>query len=160
MAALFFKYSDSGIFKNSVGAGGKIVNSDLLSGIAGEESAVTILTGVSITHNETVQFFQSFGDLVHYFYFGRGLGQIHLDLMCFLDCKSKDSAPGVKKLWDKIGQKRGKKIDLTFDSITVSGILMSFNISAVAEPETHFIVSIDLGMIESNLPNANITGSC
>lgn len=160
MAALFFKYTDTGIFKNSVGAGGKIVNSDLLEGIVDTPDAVTILTSVSITHNETVQFFQSFGDLVHYFYFGRGLGQIHLELMCFLDCKSKDSAPGLKKIWDKIGEKRGKKIDLTFDAVTVSGVLTNFNISVVAEPETHFIISLDLGMIESNLPNANITGSC
>ena len=161
MAALFFKYSNTGIFKNSVGTGGKIVTcDDLFAGVVGEASAVTILTAMSISHNETVQFFQSFGDLIHYFYFGRGLGNIHFELMCFLDCNTRDKAPGVTKLWDKIGSSRGKKITVSFDGIAVTGVLTGFNVSAVAEPETHFIVSIDLGMIDSKLKKANITGAC
>lgn len=159
MAALFFKYNNSGIFKNSVGPGGKIVECDLLDGVLDSDTNITVLTAFSVTHNETVQFFQSFGDMVHYFYFGRGVGQIHFDLMCFLGCSS-DKAPGLQTLWDKLGSNRGKKVNLHFDSVTVSGILMSFTITAQAEPETHYIISIDLGMIDSKLAKANVTGSC
>jgi hypothetical protein len=158
MAALFFQYSNSGIFKNSVGPGGKIVNCDLFDGII-NESGVSILTSMSVQHSETVQFFQSFGDLVHYFYFGRGVGQIHFDLMCFLKCQS-DQAPGIQKLWSSIGSKRGQKVTVSFNSISVTGILTGFNITAVAEPETHYLVSIDLGMIDSSLKKSSVTGSC
>lgn len=158
MAALFFKYSNSGIFKNSVGPGGKIVTCDLIDDLI-SSSGVSILTNMSITHNDTVQFFQSFGDLVHYFYFGRGVGQAHFELMCFLSCGS-DQAPGLQKLWSKIGDKRGQKITVAFNSITVTGILTNVSITAVAEPETHYLVSFDLGVIDSNLKKASITGSC
>ncbi len=158
MAALFFQYSNSGIFKNSVGPGGKIVNCDLFDGII-NESGVSILTSMSVQHSETVQFFQSFGDLVHYFYFGRGVGQIRFDLMCFLKCQS-DQAPGIQKLWSSIGGKRGQKVTVSFNSISVTGILTGFNITAVAEPETHYLVSIDLGMIDSSLKKSSVTGSC
>ena len=141
---------------NSIKPGSTLVQSDLLSGIDSSQY-VTILTNVSIQHNETVQFFQSFGDLINYFYFGKGLGQIHMELICFMDC---NSAPGLQKLWTTIGQNRGKEVSVSMGPIFVKGVLMSFMVSAVAEPETHFIISIDLGMTDSNLTKANITGSC
>lgn len=156
MAAIFFKYSNKGIFKNSITPGGTIVQSDLLSGIT-DAKYVTILSSVTVQHNETVQFFQSFGDLINYFYFGKGLGQIHMELMCFMDCSD---APGLQKLWTTIGQNRGKEVSVAMGPIFVKGVLMSFSVTAVAEPETHYMISIDLGMTDSNLTKANITGSC
>lgn len=156
MAAIFFQYTDKGIFKNSIKPGGTLVQSDLLSGLDTSQY-VTILTNVTIQHNETVQFFQSFGDLINYFYFGKGLGQIHMELMCFMNCTT---APGLQKLWTAIGQNRGKEISVSMGPIFVKGVLMSFSVAAVAEPETHFMISIDLGMTDSNLTKANITGSC
>ncbi len=156
MGALFFKYDNTSIFKNSIGSG-KVIETDLLP-FLGSPEALTILTSATVQHNDTIQFFQSFGDLIDYFYFGRGLGQIHLELIMFTDCESVSA--GLQQLWTLLGSKRGQEVNVSISNMFVTGILTSFTVNAIAEPETHFQVSLDLGMTKSNLSSPNISGSC
>jgi hypothetical protein len=134
-----------------------LIKSDLTDDLG--QDNLSILTGASVVYNELIQFFQSFDDLIHHYYFGKGLGQIRLDLMCFTDCNS-GNAPGIASIVAKIGKIRGKKVDFTIGTEQVTGVLMEFNISAQAEPLPHFIVSITLGMVDHTLPKAKITAKC
>ncbi len=159
MGAVFYKLSNNNIFKAG-GGGGQIVHSNaLFSGLLGEASQLTLLVRMSIQCNENIQFFQSFDDVIHHYYFGKGVGQISMDLLCFLECGN-TSAPGLHTLWGALGKVRGKEIDVAFDGIVVSGVLMDFTINAVSEPETHYIICINLGMTKNGLPSVSIPGAC
>lgn len=156
MAAVFVKL-DNDIFMTTAGSPTSFVKCDLIDSSIGSDQFM-LLTNFQTTFNEVVQFFQSFDDLIHYYYFGKGLGQIRFDLMAFFNCEG--TAPGLKTLYTSIGSKRGKKITLDFMNIHVEGILMEFTIAATAEPLPHFQISITLGMTDSNLTPPNIPGGC
>lgn len=158
MAAVFLTLGDD-IFMTTAGTPTSFVSCDLLDADSlFAPGQCMLLSNFSTTFNEVVQFFQSFDDLIHYYYFGKGLGQIRFDMMAFFNCSG--DAPGLRNLYESIGSKRGKKVTLDFMNVHVEGILMEFNITALAEPLPHFQISIALGMINSNLTPPNIQGGC
>ena len=108
MATIFVPLSNNDVFAGAVGPSASLVHCSLTDGIDGNN--FSILTNVSISGTETLQFFQSFDDLIHYFYFGKGLGQIRFDIMCFFDCNG--NAPGIKEVWQQIGSARGQIISV------------------------------------------------
>ncbi len=149
MAALFHKFSSDQIFKNSVGNGTLAICS-ALDQFNSDPSNVSIITDVSVRATDTIQFFQSFDDLIHYYYFGKGLGNISFNMMLFQSCGGAD-APGVPKLLAALGQMRGQETQVSVGNIVFVGVLTDFTLSIQSEPETHYIVNINLGMIDHQL---------
>lgn len=148
MASLFY-YSGTDVFKTAVGTG-FISFSDAFNNFDGQESTLSIITDVSINGNETIQFFQTFDDLISFYYFGKGLGNISLTMMLFCSCDS-NNAPGLDKVLERIGQIRGSFVDFSIGKVTFSGVLTSYNVQMVGEPVLHFIVNINLAMIDHTL---------
>lgn len=157
MAALFINVNDAGLFRWSAGQTASLVSCSLTDELAGKNQS--ILTNVSISYNETVQFFQSFDDLIHYFYFGKGLGTIRFELMCFQYCEG-GQPPGLGKMISKIGENRGKLVSLNMGPVRVAGILMDFTVSLSPDPTPIWTITATLGMTQHNLKKPNIQGSC
>lgn len=137
------------MFKNSVGSGTLAVCS-ALDKFNTDPGNVSIITDVSVRAADTIQFFQSFDDLIHFYYFGKGLGSISFNMLLFQGCDS-NSAPGVPKLLSTLGDMRGQKTEVSVGNITFVGVLTDFSVSIVSEPETHYAVSINMGMIDHKL---------
>ena len=156
MASLFIALDDNSIFQKSAGTTASLVSCSLTDDIAGLNSS--ILTNVTVNYNETVQFFQTFDDLIHYFYFGQGLGSIRFEVMCFQDCSG--SAPGFQKIVQTIGQNRGKAVTLNMGTIQVEGILTDFTVSLTADPVPIYTICATLGMTNNGLPKPSIDASC
>lgn len=158
MAAFFHNSNGDGIFKNSVGMG-EIAISDAFDQLNdGSTGTLAIITDVAISARETVQFFQSFDDLISFYFFGKGLGAISLNLMFFLDCSGKSpgsSAPGLDRLMTLLGSIRGTLTDFSVGSVTFSGVVTDFTVQVASEPETHYLVNINLGMTDHTLEQVN-----
>lgn len=159
MGAIFYKFSDNQMFKNSVGSGGLAVCS-ALDTFNEEASNISIITNVGFHVAETIQFFQSFDDLVHFFYFGKGLGSVTFNMLLFLGCDSSE-APGLNKLLESLGNMRGKETEMHLGNIAFTGVLTDFSITVESEPETHYLATINLAMINHQMPSsAKASTSC
>lgn len=146
------------MFKNGIGSGGLMFCTDL-DEFSGDSSNMSIVTDIAIRVQDTIQTFQSFDDFIHYYYFGKGLGSISINLLFFQD--TSNTAPGVSKILSRLGEKRGKTVQVSLGNVAFTGVLTDFSITVIAEPETHYGVTINFAMIDHQLPTANITGgSC
>lgn len=154
MAALFYQFGNNGLFKNSVGAGA-LMFCDELDEFSASSTNMSIVTDIGIHVQETIQFFQSFDDFIHYYYFGKGLGNITINMLFFQDCNS-GTAPGLIKILQKLGEIRGKIINVSIGNIVFSGVMMDFTVTAIAEPETHYAISINLGMTDHTLQSPQV----
>lgn len=137
------------MFKNSVGSGTLAICS-ALDKFNSDPSNVAIITDVVVRAADTIQFFQSFDDLIHFFYFGKGLGNISFNMLLFQGCDS-NSAPGVPKLLQELGKMRGQKTEVSVGNVIFVGVLTDFTVVIQSEPETHYAVNINLGMIDHKL---------
>jgi hypothetical protein len=157
MAAIFYKYKGDGIFKISTGAQASPMVSDLFKDLV-TPTNLMILSQVTATINETIQYFLTFDDFIHYFHFGKGLGSVNMQGTIFSSCSG--DFPGLKALWERVGKFRGKEIKVSFGTITMTGILQTASFTMVADPETMINFSIDLGIINSSLPSPKVSPSC
>lgn len=156
MAALFHSFGDS-ILKTSVGDGTLSV-CEIFDDFNGNN--FSIITDVAVHATETIQFSQSFDDYIHYYHFGKGVGSITFNLLLFTECGSADS-PGLGSLLSKLGENRGQDITISLADVTFTGVLLDFTVQIVAEPETHFAVSVNLGMTDHTLQSSKgDSGSC
>jgi len=154
MAAIFYQYGNNSIFKNSVGTGALLFCADL-DDFSASSSNMSVVTDIGIHVQETVQFFQSFDDFIHYYYFGKGLGSITINMLFFQDCTS-GTAPGLAKILQRIGEKRGKTLDVSIGNVVFTGVLMDFSITVMSEPETHYAISLHLGMTDHKMQAPSI----
>lgn len=157
MGALVYNFGNDCLFKNSVGTG-QLMFCDVLDDFAASSTNVSVVTDIGINVQETVQFFQSFDDFIHYYYFGKGLGTITVNFLFFQECGSGVSAPGLNKLMQTIGGIRGKPTDFSIGNITFTGVLRDFTITVISDPETYYAVSMNLGMINHTLQTPEMEG--
>lgn len=149
MGAIFYSYGNNGMFTNSVGSTAQVASIDLFDGILGKEN-MCIITGIGVGVSDIVQFFPTFDDFIHYYWFGKGVGSITCEGMLFLDCDQK--MPGLHDLLNAIGARRGKEISCFIGSYYFIGVMLNCNISFNAEPETIATFTLTMGMIDHNLP--------
>lgn len=150
MGALFYSYGSNGMFKNSVGPGSAPAQIDMFSDLVRKDS-LCIITQVGIQISDVVQFFLTFDDFVHYYYFGKGVGNITISGMIFLNCDNQ--LPGVSDLLEGVGQKRGQEIKVSMNDHWFIGVLIDCSIQMVSEPETMVTFQANLGMIDHSLPS-------
>lgn len=157
MAAIFYNADTT----TPVFAKGFQVNTsvrvDFLADMIGSAS-YAIITSVSVVNNDTVQFFQTFDDIIGHFYFGKGLGAITIGGLLFTNCDGE--VPGVAKFYERIGQNRGKPINISFGKDVFTGVISSFSATAVAEPDNTVEWSIVLQMIDHSLPVVPVEPAC
>lgn len=156
MGAIFYKYGNS-MLMHSVGPGGTPASIDLFQDLAGE-SNMTIITGITVQNVDTYQFFTTFDDFIHYYYFGKGLGNMQISGVMFLDCNNSE-IPGINTLYNKIGQKRGQTVTVTFGNQWFQGPLTDCSVSLISEPETMANFTINMAMTNHGLPAGQTTQS-
>lgn len=149
MGAIFYSYGKNGMLKNSVGPYAEPAKIDFLKGLVSGDN-LAIITQVGIQLNETIQFFMTFDDFIHYYWFGKGLGTISLSGFLFGKCDSAE-IPGASVLLNKVGQNRGQLTTCSFAGFAFKGVVLDCNITLIAEPETHAAFSINIAMTEHNL---------
>lgn len=149
MGALFYKYNGDSILKHSVGSQASPVKTDLFDELVSEDY-LTILTDITIHTNDVVQTFLSFDDFVHHYYFGKGVGQISVRGMCFMNCDG-DAIPGLDQFYSRIGEKRGQEVVFSIGAFWFAGVLQDANVTIIAEPETHAMFSASFAMTTHNI---------
>lgn len=157
MAAIFYNLGDDKvIFK-----GGFTVNTSVripfLNNLIGA-NALTIITSVSVQNNDTIQFFLTFDDLISYFYFGKGLGNITVSGKIFSSCDG--SMPGIDIFYNQVGAFRGRTVAISFGNAVFSGVITSFSTGAQADPDNTVDFSITLNVINHSLPSPNFQPLC
>jgi len=160
MGAIFYQYSDTGILKHSVGSTAVPGSIDIFENINANAKTkggplvskdnLCIITQIGVAMSEIVQFFPTFDDFIHHYWFGKGVGSIVCQGVLFLDCHG--VFPGLSSLMTAIGEHRGEKIVCSFGDFLFTGILTNCDLQMVAEPETVLSFTINLGMTEHNLP--------
>lgn len=162
MAAIFYKYSDKGMFKNSVGGGAVPLLSNVFDEF-NDENNLAILTQYSVTHNEVNQFFPTFDNFVHHFYFGGGLGTISLAGVFYQGCAGNGPSgqfPGLDAMKDIISNLRGEKVKFSLGKFSFFAVLNDFNLVEVSEPETMINFTFNLTIVLNNMPSKVKRVSC
>lgn len=149
MAALFYNYSGNNIFKNSVGPGAANAEILELNGLVGEDNMAIILQ-IGATVQDTYQFFLTFDDFIHHYYFGKGLGEFNCSGMILSTCGG--ALPGLDFLVKALGELRGKVVTCSMGSGIFWGVLTNANIQMASEPETHIVFNLSFAMTAHNLP--------
>ena len=153
MAALFYQYSDQNILQMSVSSvAASPFKCDLFDGLFDTKTYAMIFTELGVQLNETIQYFLTFVDVIHYYYFGKGLGQITVRGVMFEQCnngKSTSSIPGFDELWRLLGTKRGQTVNLSFRTASFDCVLMDYSFMQVAEPENMVNFSVGLAVINT-----------
>jgi len=149
MGAIFYSYSDKSIFKNTVNGGSVPAYIDVFETLVGFHT-LCIITQIGVTINDTLQFFPTFGDFIHYYFFGRGVGSITVSGLLFTDC-DKGHFPGMNELTSKIGQARGTVTTCYLSGKFFRGPLLDANITVIAEPETHAQFTVNFALLEHDM---------
>lgn len=149
MGALFYSYGNGGIFKNSVGSTTSPAVIDIFADLASKDN-LCVITQIGVTLSDTVQFFLTFDDLIHYYWFGKGVGNITCQGLLFLNCDSGDM-PGVEALLTAVGEKRGQEVQCSFNAFAFTGVLLDCNITMISEPETMASFTANFAMIDHTL---------
>lgn len=157
MAAIFYNYSDDNMFKNSVSSGAAPISTNLFEDLQ-NENMLCIISQISITHNDVVQFFMTFDDFIHHYYFGKGVGSISISGMIFTNCQG--GMPGLLAFYQRIANVRGKEVIMSTPGVTFTGVLLDCNVTMVAEPETMASFTANFAMVNSNLSSPTFPSSC
>lgn len=135
MAAIYYAIDNTkGMFKGSFPAN-HMVRIPALNDLMSSESAksrYTVITDIAVETSDVLQFFTTFDDVINYFFFGKGLGNLLVKGMVFTDCDG--AAPGLDTLTDTIGGLRGKKIEMSLGKWAFEVIITNSRISIAAEP--------------------------
>ena len=130
MPAFYFK-NDQELFGH--GGGAQLVKIPAVDNIVGA-SGLAVYSNVSFQINETLQYFLAFDDVIKFIHFGKGVGNVTAEGIMYCDCSG--DLPGLSKATAAIGTLRGKAVQLTLGGYTVTGILTSATIAAMADQDT------------------------
>lgn len=159
MAAAFVSLSSGeSIFKSNFIAN-NVVSVDFLNSLMlNPKKASTIITDVSIDSEDTIQYILTFDDVVNWFHFGRGLGQINIRGMIFTDCDGK--VPGLGLFHQAISRSRGKVVTISMGWITFDGLIQRFNTTLTADPAPVIEFSVSVTVISHSMPNNIVNAIC
>lgn len=161
MGAIYYQPDD----KNSIFKGNFPVNTMIdipqLSSLYGEEGAkqLTFITDVSIDNSETIQFFLTFDDVIRYFWFGKGMGNLIINGLIFPACDSK--VPGINNLYETIAKLRGEKIKISLTPVVLIAVITNHRLNILTEPT--MMVEFQLSMViieQQNMGERKIEPVC
>ena len=156
MPAMYYSFaSGKDVFVKSLMS--NPIRIDFLDAIVGQ-SGLAIYTEVSAQLNETIQFFLTFDDIVKYFHFGKGLGNITIAGIIFMNCSGE--MPGITQFFSQLGQNRGQLLTISIGATWFQGVISSATIDVVGDPDTMANFSITLAMTNHGLPKIPPTTVC
>ena len=160
MAAIFYSYkSNNDIFLNSIKYGNPVGISflpDLVSA-----ANLSIITHVGIQTTETIQYFLTFDDAIRFFFFGRGLGNLVVQGVCFSD--NSGIIPGLSNVGQALSNNRGKAVSVSLSGVGgFSGVISATSFDISAEPDTTATFSVTITITGSSIqmPMNDNTQSC
>lgn len=150
MAAIFYNINpEKSLFKGGLTLISP-VRLNFMEGFIGPAS-LAIVTRVGIQNRDTIQYFMTFDDAIHYFYFGKGMGQISISGMILSD--DTGAMPGVSHYYNNvIGQNRGKSVYVSMGNITFEGVISNFTTDTTVDPEFVTQYEITLTIVNHNIP--------
>ena len=148
MAAIFYTFNTASvggqkpIFQTGFGVN-LAVQLPFLSNILTNQTMV-VVTDVSIVNRDTIQYFVTFDDVISYFYFGKGLGNISISGMLFSDCTN--NFPGLTPFTQAIGNLRGTTQTITFGSAWFHAVLSGFTVRVASDNGMQNAIEFNLQM--------------
>lgn len=160
MAAIFYKYTNKGLFKLNQGTSTAAPARISVFPNTATSNNLTLITGISIRTNEIIQTFTTFDDAIHYFHFGKGVGSMVISGVVFMDCSG--NMPGLALIYGVTSKIRGVPIVVSTGNYTFTGIINDISMNIVSEPDTMAEFTLQLIMTENDAqptitPTSNVT---
>lgn len=125
MAAFLYTYNGRDIFNSNVR-----YSSPVATAFDDMERELGLLTSVSASINESIQYFLTFDDIISYLHLGKGVGQINIEGIALPNCNY--DMPALKKFFSIVSRNRGKEMTVSFaGGGTFSGPLVSASCAVV-----------------------------
>lgn len=148
MPATFFNLSKDDIFKSGGGGAQHLVSIPQVDNIVGNEG-LAVYNTVSVTLNETIQYFLTFDDVIKFIHFGKGVGSVNVEGTMYCTCDG--SLPGLTKFSIAASKLRGKQQSIAIGSTIVSAVLTQCTVAVVSEPDTMANFSFLFSIVNHNL---------
>jgi hypothetical protein len=147
MAALFYNNftSDNTLFKDGIRYV-SAVSLPFMRGLIGNSYAPIIVTSVGVQNRDTIQYFLTFDDVIHYFFFGKGLGNVAIQGVVLSNCDG-DVNPGLNNLYNMLRGIRGTEVLISLGYFAFSAILSDFSTNTVADPVLMSEFTLNLNII-------------
>lgn len=127
------------------GGGAQIVKIPSVDAIVGE-GGLAVYSNVSFQVNETLQYFLAFDDVIKFIHFGKGVGNVTAEGILYCDCSG--NLPGLSKATSAIGALRGSAVQLSLGGYTVTGVLTTATIAAMADQDTFGQFSFSFAIVD------------
>ena len=148
MAAIYRYTGDKEVFKGGVQILTAVKLPFLEELLAPKNLA--LITEVSMQNAETIQFFMTFDDVISWFYFGKGLGQMLVRGMLLIN---ETGTPGLSVLLqDVMKNTRGKSVQISIGNIVFRCVMTSFNLNMTQDPSPVVEFTLGLSIVSHNLP--------
>jgi len=146
MAAVFVNFSSSktDLFKFGGSGATGLVQIAALDELINKAN-LAIYTGVSVSINQTVQYLLTFGDIIRFINFGKGLGSITITGIIFTGCDSKFSKNA--NFFKTLAPLRGQALAVSMLGYACKAVLISVNAELVAEPDTMLNFSLTFNIV-------------
>ena len=127
------------------GGGAQIVKIPSVDDIVGA-GGLAVYSNVSFQVNETLQYFLAFDDVIKFIHFGKGVGNVTAEGILYCDCSG--DLPGLSKATSAIGALRGSAVKLSLGGYTVTGVLTTATIAAMADQDTFGQFSFSFAIVD------------
>lgn len=154
--ASFYTYNNqdnSSILKGGFTANLAVKIPILSNALVGSKYA-TVINSVSVQSSDTVQYFLTLSDLIEYFHFGKGVGNINIAGTIFCTCDG--AAPGIDKFYDIIGENRNKYVYVIIGTKAFNCIINTYSANLTSEPAPLIEFSIALGVVSDGIKSTYI----
>jgi hypothetical protein len=113
-------------------------------------SSLAIVTEVSMQNSETIQFFMTFDDVISWFYFGKGMGQMSVRGLLLTN---EEGTPGLPVLLqDVMKVTRGKAVQVSMGNAVFRCVMTGFNLNMSQDPSPVVEFTLNLSIVGHNLP--------
>jgi hypothetical protein len=157
MAAVFYKPNATGtpIFRDSVPVLSvfECVALRELTGVYGD----VVITGVQNRHNETIQYFLTFDDFISFFYYGKGLGELSVTGLAFMDCDGR--MPGLQRLHQVFGSLRGRTFPVSLGWLGLTCVLNGYSVDIIAD-DMLAAFTLNISVIDNTFPRNVVNPVC
>jgi len=111
--------------------------------------SLLIITQLSINTVENNQLFLTFDDFIHYYYLGKGIGQLSISGMIFTTCAQQ--MVGLTDFYVALTALRGQPVDIHVAAVRFTGLLTDCTVTINSEPETIASFTANFAMIDHDL---------
>jgi len=115
---------------------------------------LAIITELSMQNSETVQFFMTFDDVISWFYFGKGLGQMSIRGLLLTN---EGGTPGLPILLrDVMKSTRGKSVQVSIGNTVFRSVMTSFTLNMTQDPSPVVEFTLGLNIVGHTLPTREL----